>query len=209
MSGCFPTEVKCKCTCHLLGIRHYLTSNPPQVCCDCYKDINEKMMKGEEQDVSPMVKKIQELDKQIDNLADNLAGFMNGFPKANEIFVEANVNNINKRIDNLEDSIKENHDLCISNNGVLCKDLYKIEERLNHQQGDFITVNDRLIELESHVKQMTEACLRKVIDNVKPHRCPVCDGKPLTEVKIQKTLSGLDKLIIECHGCNGTGIVWG
>lgn len=42
-----------------------------------------------------------------------------------------------------------------------------------------------------------------------PYKCPVCDGKVLHDIKITRTESGNDKLVIECHACDGRGIVWG
>jgi hypothetical protein len=42
-----------------------------------------------------------------------------------------------------------------------------------------------------------------------PHKCPVCSVKPFEDLKIVRTDSGRDKIVIECLGCEGTGIVWG
>lgn len=73
-----------------------------------------------------------------------------------------------------------------------------IEQRLFSFES--MNIKKRLLNLEQNEKNATET--------EKPHKCPVCLNKPLQELKITRTESGNDKLVIECHACNGTGVLW-
>lgn len=42
MTGCEPTEVKCKCECHKNGYATLRLSNPPKGCCDCYEKMGRE-----------------------------------------------------------------------------------------------------------------------------------------------------------------------
>ena len=54
--------------------------------------------------------------------------------------------------------------------------------------------------LEKFQQQLTETHN----NNRKPHKCPVCDGSGENDI-----CSGSLTQIETCHGCSGTGIVWG
>lgn len=139
-------------------------------------------------------------------------------------YLDAEIKSIAERVERLEDRYisftKCNHP-CLLQERIEKLESRDHDERITDLEN--IQAKKRLInnevsvheleihfkKLEKHVEQMTEHYLRKVITNAKPHKCPVCNGKPLGEIQITRTENGRDKLLIECHACEGKGIVWG
>lgn len=72
MRGCNPIGDFCNCNCHVTGIRFLLMSNPPKPCCSCNNAGLDYIQVVEEQDVSPMVKQIQELEKELKEVKETV-----------------------------------------------------------------------------------------------------------------------------------------
>lgn len=69
-------------------------------------------------------------------------------------------------------------------------------------------IQKEIIELKTEIDTI-RALGARAYHPKKPHKCPVCSGQSIQDIKIVKTDSGLDKLVLECHACAGKGIVWG
>ena len=111
-------------------------------------------------------------------------------------------NILRDKIDKIQTSGKYNY----SNLVFACGRIEELGDKQNEDRGIFLT---QLAKQNEKIEKIRSEC-RVAFENQdeKPHRCPVCDGKPISELKIVKTESGLDKLLIECHACDGKGIVW-
>lgn len=58
---------------------------------------------------------------------------------------------------------------------------------------------ERIKKLESFIKSTQKV----------PHRCPVCEGKMTDKLKVKALSNGMHEFVIQCHGCQGAGFVWG
>jgi|SRR5579863_491055 len=117
---------------------------------------------------------------------------------------EKNVSPICEQIQLLEKRIKELENYIYSSN--LTKEL---------DPKVWVHVADRLDKLESYcalikINDFRELCVKMAQDLNEnlgkiPHKCPVCDGSG--RYKLATALCASD--IINCHSCEGKGIVWG
>jgi|ERR1017187_4869623 formate dehydrogenase maturation protein FdhE len=118
---------------------------------------------------------------------------------------------VSRKIEELEEDCKELKDK-----------LSHHETSLNRKWQANMELSQRLTELEEANKEflgkikelelfqdITRLHYEIAAKNTRPHKCPVCLKVPLAEMKIQITSNGNNKLIFECHACEGTGIVWG
>lgn len=153
-----------------------------------------------------------------------------------------------KAQENLSKRIHEISDTCIHNNGIVCKDLDTLEERVNTINSSVLTAGATEMFIESNVRNIhkridelpssdyderindlenigveqrlirIENCFRSVLDSGKkigiskdklierkPHKCPVCESKGLVFVMYSIT----DSHQVKCKSCDGTGVVWG
>jgi hypothetical protein len=95
---------------------------------------------------------------------------------------------------------------------LLTKRIDKIEEMtLNGLSIEaYVKLNDKVLELEKYVKNMTEVYIKKFVKNAVPHKCPVCTGFGSTRIS-ENTAAAPSKHFIKtepCNFCDGKGIVW-
>lgn len=109
--------------------------------------------------------------------------------------IHGQIDNINKNNEHRDFEIGRLNTRVLELEEWTRKDEDKIYERLKE-------ADSRIDKLEDHVKSMTESYLKKIIENAKPHKCPVCNGKG--ELWPQGSIS-YDR----CESCEGNGIVWG
>ena len=119
---------------------------------------------------------------------------------------------LDMRLAKLEKS-RENHRERLDNHFDFWRELReKIEGIYVSTQFDIDRITGEIDKLKLEIKEIKrfqDITHLEYKSNKKPHKCPVCDGKVLNEIKIQRTESGRDKLVLECHACEGRGIVWG
>ena len=225
MSGCHPTDLydesmvsqpigSCNCTCHKTGNKFLLLTNPPQPCCLCDEDLP----------VSPMVEQMQKLEIRIRETIDamvELSMRMNKMESQQREFEKQRVTPFEERLSELEQWTRKEEDR-------VHERLKELEERINgleafEEDGDYAIndLRDRVKDLEESYRKKPHKCgvdelefkimahindlyqRREKNDYKKPHKCPVCDAQGWL---IDSYLSEAKK--IDCHACEGKGVVW-
>lgn len=85
-----------------------------------------------------------------------------------------------------------------------------ISKRINALED--IRAETRLLRIETCFKTVLESGKRTGFSNdkaKKPHKCPVCDGKPNLPLQFRDKNNEHIEFIADCHACEGSGVIWG
>jgi len=177
------------------------------------------------------IKHIEEIEKKV-NKIENVIKRMQELSSQKEHFVhvviEENINNIHKRIDEIEKNHLVNSAEKVGHLGralhTLSEENEKLETLLNRKWNENSELSKRLLELERCIDYMKENDVNRnthylsqferideivnlikennMRDRRKPHKCPVCDG-------YGKILSLIAQESNKCNACEGKGVIWG
>lgn len=103
--------------------------------------------------------------------------------------LDSEVSHIIGRLDVISDYIDSSRSI-ESDHDERIEDLENIESEVR-----LINIERKLDELFKHSK--------------KPHKCPVCDGTSMANVKEVDINDSILSFYKKCHACKGEGIVWG
>lgn len=167
-----------------------------------------------DQDLGLAIERLDELEHKVEHNEAFVATISSNFvsPRSMEIFVQANVENIFRHIESLEQQVKILEESRIK----LIAPMQRVtREEFAKQYPD---AEEEPIEIKLHQMQQNIDCLflsMKGVEGkvamatsfrpIKPHKCPVCEGKGLVFLMISITES--HQAI--CQPCEGKGIVWG
>lgn len=117
--------------------------------------------------------------------------------------------NLIKRIKTIEDFIGQNY----------ATDINKINERISIVEkycdkdlADWSELDDKIINALDRIDSLENVYNKWLLHDVnqvinrKPHKCPVCSGQGCYDVE---NLSSSLRVNLECHCCEGKGILWG
>lgn len=122
----------------------------------------------------------------------------------------------------------KNHHILLENIDILKKEISELKDSfiksLSNYRTDHVALHIKISELEKdrldHLNPTAFVILKKRCDNLEeliyefksqlrnqnrtPHRCPCCEGSG--RYQLRTALNASD--IIDCHACEGSGIVW-
>lgn len=168
---------QCSCFCHTTGLVHYLTSNPPQVCCECRRNpFNVPHISPVEQksDIAflkdLMITELRKLDVKIESLDKRLTAKedckpVRWYDNANE-----RMEGINKRHMALCESVTESYQQQDKRDKQIKDHLHVHEKRIEALEQSNANADDGLAENAQEIKrlsQCTDGSLEDVYGRIK------------------------------------------